>query len=92
MKSETATCERTGNKLPLAEGFFVATPGTGEWVFICKDAPEHHSDYSVLVGDLVKSPESLIDWMAHLNEKTWFNSKKFFDFFTRLRKENNLYQ
>lgn len=91
MQLKTARCERTDRKVLLSEGFFVAYPGTGEWSFISVDAPEQHGDYWIAVQDIVKSPEALVDWMAHLNEKSWFNAKKFADFFTRFRKENNFF-
>ena len=86
----TATCERTGRKISLIEGFFVADSSTGEWSFVSIDAPEMHNDYSIPVDDIVKSPEEWVDWIAHLNEKTWFDAKKFLDFFTRFRSANKM--
>lgn len=71
--------------------FFVVDMGSAEWSFVSKDAPEKHGDYNVAVANIVKSPEALVDWVAHLNEKTWFDPKKFADFFTRFRKENELF-
>jgi hypothetical protein len=91
MKFKTATCKRTGHSILLSDGFFVANPGTAEWSFVAIDAPESHGDYNVAVASLTKSPEAFVDWIAHLNEKTWFDAKKFADFFTRFRKENDLY-
>lgn len=41
---------------------------------------------------LLKSPASLVDWMAHMGEKTWFQPKKFFEFMDRLRDDNDLYE
>lgn len=89
--AKSAICERTSKSLPVAEGFFVADVGSAEWSFVSKDAPEKHGDYNVAVASIVKSPEALVDWIAHLNEKTWFDSKKFADFFTGFRKANNLF-
>ena len=91
MKSKTAACERSGIKILLSDGFFVADPSTGEWSFVSVDAPARHGEYNVPVSSIIKSSESLVDWMANLNEKTWFNAKKFADFFTRFRKDNSLY-
>ena len=90
MRFKTAACDRTGNKILLSDGYFVANRSTGEWAFLCVDAPEHPDDYSIPVDSFIESPEELVDWMAHLNEKTWFDAKKFADFFTRFRKQNNL--
>ena len=91
MSDKTATCERTGEKILLREGFFTANPASGEWVFISKTAPEEHGDYPVPASELVNSVESFVDWMAHLAEKTWFVPVKFFAFFTRFREANKLY-
>lgn len=88
---DKARCDRTGNTIFLKDGFFTANPLTGEWQFVSKDAPENSADYNIHVGDLVKSAESLVDWLAHVNEKTWFKSDLFFKFFTRFRKDNALY-
>ena len=91
MKHATAKCDRTNSKTIMADGFFVAEPSTGEWLFVCKDAPDLPGDYCIKVADIFKSPAAFVDWIAHLNEKTWFDPNKFADFFTRLRKANNLY-
>lgn len=89
--AKAAICQRTREMIPLAEGFFVVSMGSAEWSFVSKDAPEMHGDYNVAVANIVKSPEALVDWIAHLNEKAWFDPKKFADFFTRFRKENELF-
>lgn len=89
--SNKAICEISGQKILLSEGFFIADPRTSEWSFVCKNAPEIFAEYWIPVTELIKSPEAFVDWIAHLNEKTWFNAKKFTDFFTRLRKKNRIY-
>lgn len=89
--SKTAKCDRTKKDIELSKGFLVADPKTGEWYFLSKDAPEEVGDYNVPVAELLKSPETFVDWMAHLNEKSWFRPKEFFQLFDRLRSENNLY-
>lgn len=71
--------------------FFVADCISGEWSFISSSAPEGVNEYWIAVEDICKSPEALIDWIAHLNEKTWFSPQKFTDFFSRFREENSLY-
>lgn len=92
MTLKKAVCERTNEAVFLSQGAFVADPGTGEWSFVSVQAPEEHGDYAVPVSAIVKSPEALVDWLAHLNEKTWFDPKKFIDFFTRFREANKLFQ
>jgi len=89
--SVPAKCQRTGNEIQLEDGFFVASPFIGDWEFVSRDAPENHGDYNIAVKDLVKSPGALVDWFAHLREKTWFNPDQFFDFFKKFRNENGLY-
>jgi hypothetical protein len=89
--TKTAKCDRTKEDIKLANGFFVANPKTGEWYFLGPNAQESQDDYSVAVVELLSGPEKFVDWMAHLNEKTWFQPDKFFDFFDRLRSENDLY-
>lgn len=84
------TCDRTGKSIPLEEGFIVARPDTGEWSFLCADAPEKLGDYSIPIRKMVSSPEELIDWLAHLSEKAWFQEDKFFSLFKRLRNRPHL--
>jgi hypothetical protein len=90
-KDTKAKCERTNTEIKLSEGFFVANKSSGEWSFVAKAAPEGPRDYNVQVSRLVASPAALVDWMAHLNEKAWFQPKKFFEFFTAFRAKNNLF-
>ncbi|MDD5407122.1 MAG: hypothetical protein PHE73_09315 [Sulfurovaceae bacterium] len=85
-----AKCQRTGKEIETKDGFFVSPGRSGDWEFISIDAPSKN-DYNIAVEDLVKSPESLIDWLAHLSEKSWFSSEKFFDFMYKFRAENRLY-
>jgi len=89
--SKTAKCERTGKVILINEGFFAANQKTGEWSFVCTDAPEASGDYNVYVPKILSSPEGFCDWMAHLNDQSWFKAKLFMDFFTRFRKDNKLF-
>ncbi len=88
---KTAKCERTNEQILLSDGYLVCNASTGEWSFISIDAEGHNFDYEIQLDRIVNSPEALIDWMAHLQEKSWFNPIKFFQFFDRFRRENNLY-
>ena len=91
MSLKTANCERTGHPILLSDGFLVANAATGDWSFLSLDAEEESYNYYIAIAELTKSPEALVDWMAHLNEKSWFKQPKFFDFFERFRRENNLF-
>jgi hypothetical protein len=91
MPLKTAKCERTGHEILLSDGFLIANAATGDWSFVSLDAEEKSYDYHVAISDFTKSPEALVDWMAHLNEKSWFSPAKFFSFFERFRDKNALY-
>lgn len=90
MNLQTAKCERSGEAIPLSEGCYVATPGNGEWSFIAVEQ-EMHGDYCIPVSEMTKSPETFIHWMAHINQKPWFDGQKFAEFFTRFRRANALH-
>ena len=89
--SKLVKCSRTGKEIPLIEGFFVADPSNGSWSFVQESACEIVGDYNIPVSALISTPEAFVDWMAHINEKAWFDAKKFVDFFTKFRKVNQLY-
>jgi hypothetical protein len=94
VKEETmaeARCERTGKSIPLSNGYLVANASTGDWFFVCEEAEEGEYEYYFPLASMLRSPESFVDHMAHLNEKTWFDSGKFFAFFDRLRADNEIY-
>lgn len=87
MTPEYATCSRTNQPAAIADGYFVADMKTGEWKFESNAAPEPGGlTYSVEVRQLVASPSHLVDWLAHLSEKSWFASNKFFRAMHDLRK------
>lgn len=89
--TQTAKCQRTGKKIALIDGFFVCAMMNGDWRFVAADAEEGATEYHVKVSALVKDPATLIDWLATLNEKPWFDKIKFFDFITQLRKDNQIF-
>lgn len=89
MISDAVSCDRTGAGVPLSEGLLVADQSSGNWSFISRDAQDPR-DYPVLLSKLIESPESLVDGIAHLFDKPWFDPVKFGEFFTRLRSQINL--
>lgn len=56
----------------------------GEWVFSgdCTRATER---YYVPFDRFFNSPESTVDWLAHLHEKKWMDWKDFADMMDRFR-------
>ena len=86
-----AKCERTGRAIPLSEGFLVCDVESGEWRFVALGAPERLGEYHFALAEFIKSPEAFVDWMAHLQQKSWFRSNLFFDFWRRLRDQNQLF-
>lgn len=91
MEIKTAKCERTGRRIPVSDGTYVVNVRSGEWSFICNEAPDKEGDYLISVERFTRSPEAFVDWIAHLNGKPWFDAKKFADFMTRFRDRNDLY-
>lgn len=90
MKNKKALCERTGVMVKISEGAFVFSTCNGEVSFVSVDLPKLGDDYLIPVTSFIRTPVEFIDWMAHLHEKPWFKADKFFNFFTRFRKANNL--
>lgn len=81
-----ATCSKTNTAAAIADGYFVADIRSGEWTFESAKALDTGGfTYSVSVRQLVVSPSHLVDWLAHLSEKTWFSSDKFFRAMHELR-------
>ena len=92
MKSATARCERSGRELLLSDGAFVANTSSRQWYFVAADEVRAEGEYPVPVSALLKSPETFIDWMAHLQEKPWFDGPSFLEFFSRLRRHANVFR
>ena len=79
MTPDFATCAQMKMPAAIADGWFVADLASGEWSFHGDGAPDPGGlTYSVEVQQLVISPAHLVDWLAHLSEKTWFRPDKFF--------------
>ena len=89
MTTKSAKCERTGQNIPLTDGYLVGSVTTGEWSFVSASAIHKPLEYNIAVKSLTATPEAMVDWLAHLHEKTWFVHSKFFDFFHRFRNEIN---
>lgn len=81
---------RAKAKPDLDSGYFVCNIETGEWSFSEVAPAEFSNAYSFLVSDFVKNSKEVVDWMAQLAEKKWFDPAKFMQFFVRLRSEQIL--
>jgi len=59
---------------------------------VCKFAGDCTSDiefYYIYIDQFFRSPASIIDWLAHMHEKNWFNEDDFFDMMDRFRNATN---
>jgi hypothetical protein len=74
-------CELLGN-VP-AEHF---TFRRGKWFFVSTEAPEDWNEYHFEIDRFFCSPASIVDWLAHLSEKSWFDAADFCTMIHRFRK------
>jgi len=91
MNPAKARSDHSGKEIPLSDGVFVASVATSQWYFVATDEVKAEGEYAVPVSALLKSPEAFIDWMAHLQEKPWFDGASFLEFFMRLRSRAHIY-
>ena len=83
--SRKVKCDRSCKEIELSKGCFVCDDN-GNWFFMTpRYANAVSYGYVIPVKDFIKSAEEFVDWMAHLSEKGWFDQKKFFTFFKRIR-------
>jgi hypothetical protein len=83
-------CDQCGKKLDLLKGWIsCSNKDAAEWAFVCKSCPEGF--YDIAASRFFRSTESMIDWLAHLKEKNWFDPRKFFEFMHRLRANGSFY-
>jgi hypothetical protein len=84
------TCNLCHKELNLLDGYFSCPdPDKAEWQFVCRACPDGVYDFSA--SRFFRSPESTVDWLAHLQEKRWFSPVKFFEFMDRLRANGGFY-
>lgn len=49
----------------------------GKWMFVSTEAPEDPDEYHFEIRRFLGTPEATIDWLAHLQEKNWFDANDF---------------
>jgi hypothetical protein len=77
---KTPRCELLGRKKAthfLCRGDKSNGATDCKWLFVSTEAPELFNDYHFEIDDFLRSPQSTIDWLAHLYEKDWFNPQDF---------------
>jgi hypothetical protein len=79
-------CEVLGNK--PARHF---TCRRGRWMFVSTEAPEDVTEYHFEIEDFFKNPSSVVDWLAHLSEKEWFDAEDFLSMMHRFRQATESY-
>jgi hypothetical protein len=89
-------------KIPLCElchkepaiSFSYIDPAAGGapsgWLFTCNCANDAES-YYIKVADLFASPAATVDWLAHMQEKTWMNWPNFMTMMDRFREATDSY-
>lgn len=80
-------CEECGTQLAtLDDVFLVHRRSTGEWTIECS-RHEDLSSYDVAGARFFCGGFELVDMLAHLSEKAWFEPQAFFECFVRLRSQ-----
>jgi hypothetical protein len=92
MFKKTPICEICGNKPATSFSHFRPgnIKGVSGWLFtcICTDETE---DYYIKLADFFSSPPATVDWLAHVNEKTWVDWSDFMAMMDRFREATDSY-
>lgn len=91
MEEKKAKCQISGVDIPILDGMFCIDRSNGDVHFVAKGQKVSNDFYQVETKTLFSSPESTIDWLAHLYSKRWFDAEKFFSFIYKFRAHNRLY-
>lgn len=59
--------------------------------FFCDKCQNESNPYWIGFDDFFNDTASIIDWLAHMEEKTWFDEKDFFEMMRRFRKATDSY-
>lgn len=62
----------------------------GDWRFVCECTVENEG-YFIPISSFFANPPAAVDWMAHMQEKSWMDWKNFMEMITRFRKATDSY-
>lgn len=85
-------CEECGKEEAVSFSFIEEDSATGEgqWKFCC-ECTSGQEAYYIQFDRFFSKPSAQVDWMAHMNEKTWMDWKNFMDMMKRLRDATDSY-
>ena len=85
-------CEACGEKEAESFSFlpFDSDSSNGEWKFVCECTSESEH-YYIPISNFFANPSATVDWMAHMNEKTWMDWSNFMNMMERFRKVTDSY-
>lgn len=87
MFNKTPICEFCQKMEATSFSHFQLHKSTGAsqgWLFTCK-CTEALEDYVIRIENFFSSPPATIDWLAHMNEKTWMDWSNFMMMIDRFR-------
>ena len=72
-------CDVTGQCLSLNDGFLVVRKDTGQWYYCSQEGVEHVPNRAIFPSlQYVNDQASLIELLAYLGNKPWFDAVQFF--------------
>lgn len=81
-----AKCDVTGQPVSLNDGVLVVNRETGEWYFCSQEGEQQVPNKSSFPPvDRAFDQEGLIDLLANLGEKPWFDPARFFQKIVQLK-------
>ena len=80
-------CEQCGKNPAISFCYLGKSEG---WKFCCI-CTDNNNKYWIDFNRFFKSPASVIDWLAHMNEKTWMDWSDFMNMIDRFRAATDSY-
>lgn len=84
--SMTAYCDITGKLISLNDGILVARTDTGQWLFCSPEGEQQVPNRTRFPPVYNLDQASLIDILAYLSIKPWFDPIQFFQKIAQLRR------
>ena len=83
-------CEECGTNEATSFSFIGNNPESfeGNWKFVCECTIDNE-DYYIPINSFFANPPAAVDWMAHMQEKSWMDWNNFMEMMNRFRKATN---